>query len=204
MTSPPAAAATPGGRKAFDAWSARRVAEVAGHPRLAALRAERARRLLVALRARVAAEWPGDDVAGVEVLGDTAFVVALVSGARVVYRARDLRLGAWFVDVCRRLNDAGLGAPLHERRVVAREWYGGDELVEPRPPASAVRFFRGAGGLLRLLQECRAVDMHRRNVVADGDRLAVVDFDGLFADSKHAEAQAARSGWQNGLYQIDY
>src|SRR5262249_8645718 len=135
-------------------------------------------------------------------LPPSAIGVALASGRRLVYKPRDVRIGAWFMELVAELNERGLRVQLQGRRIAAGPEHAWDEGVdaEPCPGAGeAARFFGRAGALLRLLQALRAVDMHRRNLVAAGEHPAIVDFDGLFRPELGERSWLERSPYATGL-----
>ena len=166
------------------------------------------RRQVTLFGERLGRDFPGEGATGVEILGSrsslppSAIGVTLASGRRLVYKPRDVRIGAWFMELARELNERGLRLPLHVRRIVAGPEHAWDERVDAAPCRDAgevERFFVRAGALLRLLQALRAVDMHRRNLVAAGEHPAIVDFDGLFRPALPDRSWLERSPYATGL-----
>ncbi len=175
--------------------------------RLCGLSRDGWRRHCHALASRLARDL-GEPAAALEILGSAAALppsaigLTLASGRRIVYRTRDQRIGAWFIELCRELNERGLRAPLHLRRVEPRAGYAWDERVEPAPcegPDAVRAYFVRVGELARLLSLLRAVDMHRRNVVAAGEHPVIVDFDGLFRPMAPERSSLERTPFSTGL-----
>ena len=106
----------------------------------------------------------------------------VASGLRVVYKPKDLGLERAYNELLRWL-DRRVAAPrFGALTVLPRAGYGWVEHVPHRPCASAAearRFYRGAGRLLGLLYVLGGDDCHYENLIACGERLALVDAETL-------------------------
>lgn len=118
--------------------------------------------------------------------GRSVAVLTFASGARVVYKPRDLGAHTTFATAVRWLNTVAPGIDLATVAAVRGDGYGWLEFVEPSPladHAAADRFYRRQGALLVLLHALHAADMHFENVVARGDQPLLVDTETLFHPS---------------------
>lgn len=114
--------------------------------------------------------------------GRTVKIATFASGARVVYKPKDLaideawgRLVAWFNG---QQKDLKLRAP----RVLAGAGYGWVEFVEAATcdtESEVVRYYRNAGALVCLLYLLGATDFHYENLIAAGDCPVPVDMETL-------------------------
>jgi type 2 lantibiotic biosynthesis protein LanM len=116
-------------------------------------------------------------------LHDNGRAVALLvfdGGRRVVYKPKDLRVSAAFLDLVATLNRAGLEHPLHVRRMILRGLYTWEEWVEHSPcrtVAEVERFFYRMGMITRLLQLLGARDFWLDNLVACGEQPVFIDLE---------------------------
>jgi type 2 lantibiotic biosynthesis protein LanM len=124
-----------------------------------------------------------DDVEGdAGDLHDHGRAVALLrfaSGRRVVYKPKDLRISAAFIDLVAFLNQ-DLALPLHTRVILPREGYAWESWVEHEPCLSAEevrQFYTRLGMLLRLLQLLGARDFWLDNLVAAGAHPVFIDLE---------------------------
>lgn len=121
--------------------------------------------------------------------GRTVLALTFAAGGRLVYKPRDLSGEAAFQALLRELDDGG-PAPL-ALDVLVRSGYGWEQHVqarEPRGAGEAARHLEACGALLAALHLLRAVDCHHENVLAVGDRPALVDAETLLAPASLAAA----------------
>ena len=112
--------------------------------------------------------------------GRMVVVVTFESGDRVVYKPRDMRLDVAFGALVDRLCEAGLDLGGTVPRTLARSGYGWASFVGHRYSADATElaaFWQRAGELLGVLTALGGSDMHGNNVIACGDRLALIDLE---------------------------
>lgn len=116
-------------------------------------------------------------------------VLSFESGARVVYKPRDLvahqRFGAMV---------SWLGLDLRTPDVLVRPGYGWLEFIPRRELAdldAAESFYRRQGALLALLHVVRAADVHCENLIACGDQPVLVDAETLFQSGLRTSGVAA-------------
>jgi type 2 lantibiotic biosynthesis protein LanM len=118
-------------------------------------------------------------------LHDHGRVVVLLTfsgGQRLVYKPKDLRSAAGFMDVVEYLNNHGLELRLPTRQIITRDDYGWEEFVTAGPTADADgagRYYQRLGQLVRLAEflECR--DFWADNLLAIGDGPAFIDLENL-------------------------
>lgn len=121
--------------------------------------------------------------------GRTVLALTFAAGGRLVYKPRDLSGEAAFQALLRELDDGG-PAPL-ALDVLARAGYGWEQHAQAREPHGgdeAARHLEACGALLAALHLLRAVDCHHENVLAVGDRPALVDAETLLAPASLAAA----------------
>jgi Domain of unknown function (DUF4135)/Lanthionine synthetase C-like protein len=114
--------------------------------------------------------------------GRTVTLLTFAGGHRVVYKPKDLRSVAGFMDVLTFLNTHGLPLDLSTRRILLRDGYGWEEFVVWRPcepGEEPSRFYRRLGMLARLAQllECR--DLWVDNLIAVGERPMFIDLENV-------------------------
>lgn len=118
-------------------------------------------------------------------LHDHGRVVTLLTfsgGQRLVYKPKDLRSAAGFMDVLEYLTNHGLELGLPTRKIITRDEYGWEEFVvaAPTPDADgAGRYYVRLGMLVRLAEflECR--DFWADNLLAIGDGPAFIDLENV-------------------------
>jgi hypothetical protein len=111
--------------------------------------------------------------------------VAIVSfGAdSVVYKPKDMRHAEVFQDLLAWLSSR-LPLPLASHRVVCRDGYGWEALIEAAPcpdEAGFGRYYRRLGMLTRLVQLLDGRDMWADNLIAVGDQPVLIDLECLLA-----------------------
>lgn len=107
-------------------------------------------------------------------------LLTLVSGKRVVYHGKDLRIAAWFAELVSELTRAGLTLALAPRSILARDRYAWADYVESSPctdSAQVERYFTRVGMYLRLFQALRTIDMHGRNVIVVNEHPVFIDLE---------------------------
>jgi len=134
--------------------------------------------------------------------GAAVAVLRFAAGPQVVYKPRDLRVAAGWMELAALLNDRGLHPPLHLRPLLVRDGYLWDAFVEARPCTSAEevgRYYRRMGMYARLLQLLDATDFIGENWVAHGEHPVPIDLETLLsprpplpADASAAEREGAR------------
>ncbi|MBB4948320.1 hypothetical protein F4556_003855 [Kitasatospora gansuensis] len=136
----------------------------------------------------------GDRHAG----GRSVALLYFAGGRAVVYKPKDMRHAAAYLDLSRRLNEE-LSLDLPVRTVLIRSDrgddghaasltahvesdYGWEELVPHRPCADAggfARFYRRLGMTMRLVQLLEGRDLWADNLLADGEHPALIDLECL-------------------------
>ena len=114
--------------------------------------------------------------------GRSVAVVRFTSGARVMYKPRNLRVDQHFQRLLSWLDDRGAQPPLRTFWVLDRGTYGWTEFVESGPCAdrdALRRFHRRQGALLALLQTLGATDFHLENVIASGEHPMLIDLEAM-------------------------
>jgi type 2 lantibiotic biosynthesis protein LanM len=122
----------------------------------------------------------GGDLGDVHDHGRAVAMLTFDGGRSVVYKPKDLRSAAAFVELLRHLNGRGLDPPLHTRTLIPRDGYTWDEFVPYRECESREevgRFYHRMGMLARLLQLLNARDFWLDNLIAAGDHPVFVDFE---------------------------
>lgn len=154
----------------------------------------------------------GDRHAG----GRSVSLLYFASGRAVVYKPKDMRHAAAYLDLVGRLNRE-LSLDLPERTVLIRSDrgddghaaslaahcendYGWEELVPHRPCADVggfARFYRRLGMTIRLVQLLEGRDLWADNLIADGEHPALIDLECLLYP--RVQAPPAISADQHGL-----
>ncbi len=118
--------------------------------------------------------------------GRSVRVLTFESGARLVYKPKDLRLDLAWHALVKRLNASSPPIELRAVRVVARDGYGWTDYVAhdgcPDREACA-RFYRRAGAWLALLHVFAATDMHQENLIASGEHPVPIDLETILQPS---------------------
>lgn len=136
--------------------------------------------------------------------GRSVAVLTFASGARVVYKPKDLRCADKFMGLLDALNAAGPSVTLPTRRIICRDGWCWEEYVAQRQAGSAAeasRFFRRFGMMLRALQIVEGRDFWIDNLRVDGDRPVFVDLECIL----HPRIAAGNPAAANmGLHPDDY
>ncbi len=112
--------------------------------------------------------------------GRSVRVLTFESGARVVYKPKDLRLDFAWHRLIARLNMASPPIELRAVRTIARDGYGWAEYIAHTGCADqdgCGRLFRRYGAWLALFHCFAATDMHHENVIAAGDQPVPIDLE---------------------------
>ena len=130
---------------------------------------------------------PGDPLVGLDLGagdahrgGQSVAVLTFASGARLVYKPRDLRVDAAFQRVLAVLATWG-ATDLRTCAVLPRQGYGWMEFVPTAAPAddAELPYFERVGQLTAVLYLLGARDMHHSNVVCDGISPVAIDLETL-------------------------
>lgn len=112
--------------------------------------------------------------------GQSVLIVAFSSGARVVYKPKDMRIDAAWQSLVAALNQGNAPLTLRAPRCITRDHYGWAEYIEHAACADSTgftAFFRRAGAWLALLHVFAASDMHHENIIAAGDHPIPIDLE---------------------------
>jgi class II lanthipeptide synthase len=112
--------------------------------------------------------------------GRSVKVLTFESGARAVYKPKDLRLDVAWHGLIARLNEARPPIDLRAVRTVARDGYGWTEYIAHtgcNDWDSCRRFFTRSGAWLALFHCVAATDMHHENMIAAGDQPVPIDLE---------------------------
>jgi type 2 lantibiotic biosynthesis protein LanM len=112
--------------------------------------------------------------------GRSVRVLTFESGARVVYKPKDLRLDVAWHRLIARLNEANPPIDLRAVRAIARDGYGWSEYSVHsgcNDRDACRRIFRRSGAWLALFHCFAATDMHQENVIAAGDQPMPIDLE---------------------------
>ncbi len=139
--------------------------------------------------------------------GRTVAILGFESGARIVYKPKDLRVDAAWAALVDRLNP---GAPIDLRavRVLVRDGYGWTEFVENESCSTTddfATFFRRAGAWLALFYAFVAVDMHQENILAAGAHPVPIDLETILqhADTRlHDDEDGAGTAFRAAMQRI--
>ena len=113
----------------------------------------------------------------------TVIGVAFECGLRVVYKPKPLQLEAAFSDFVQWCNRAGLQPTLRPIRIVPRDGYGWAEYLAHDSCSdlnAARRFYQRSGALLCVAYLLQGNDLHGENVLAAGEKPALLDLETLF------------------------
>lgn len=132
--------------------------------------------------------------------GRMVLACELRTGVQLVYKPRTVQGEVAFYRFIDWLNEQRLSVDLKSLRVVDRDTHGWMEVVafEPCPSAGGVRrFYQRAGMLLGALHALATTDVHRENLIANGEHPVVVDLETLLNDVSHGRPGPARAGHAN-------
>lgn len=109
-------------------------------------------------------------------------LLTFAGGTRIVYKPKDVRIAAAFLDLVHTLNERELPLALHTHKIIAGRDYAWEEFVAETPCENAGqvgRFYFRCGMLLRLLQSLRGSDFHYENIIAAGEQPVPIDLEML-------------------------
>ncbi len=109
--------------------------------------------------------------------------MTFASGARIVYKPSDQKLGAAYFDFLAWLDEQGCPVRLRSPAILDRGDYGWVEFIENLPCAAADDahvYYRRLGALLCLIYVLNGIDMHFENVVACGDEPVPIDLETIY------------------------
>lgn len=115
--------------------------------------------------------------------GRTVIGITFESGARLVYKPKDMGLEDGYFRFAEWLNIRGSPLDLKVLKVLNRGSYGWVEFVGPVPmedEQQARRFYLRSGMLLCLIHICDGTDFHNENVVACGEYPVPIDLETIF------------------------
>ncbi len=137
---------------------------------------------------------PGGPVAGVKGdVGDmhnhgrSVAVLTFASGGKAVYKPKDLRIAAAYMDLVRALNPY-LELPLMARTILTRGSYAWEAHIAPaacQAEQQVAHFYRRMGMTIRLLQMLEARDFWLDNLIACGDQPVFIDLEMLLQPRDH-------------------
>lgn len=110
------------------------------------------------------------------------------SSTSLIYKPRSVAPEVHFARLLQRLNAEGIPHTFKGVRCWDREEYGWMEEVVPRScsdQADLHAFYWRAGALLALVYLLRGVDIHRENLIADGDQPMLIDLETLWHPQEH-------------------
>ncbi len=116
--------------------------------------------------------------------GRTVGLLTFASGTRVVYKPKDLRVAAAYMELIEQLNAGGIVPQLPTRRLVISDGFAWEEFVTEAPCASADdvrRFYVQMGAHVRLVQLLDGADFTGDNVIAGGAFPALVDLEAILS-----------------------
>ncbi|MFW9257797.1 type 2 lanthipeptide synthetase LanM [Nostoc sp. CALU 546] len=120
------------------------------------------------------------DAGDVHAQGRTVAILTFASGNKVVYKPKDLRCAAAFINLVTDLNQSGLEPQLHVRSILTRGNYTWEEFVEYKPCQNSQevqRFYMRMGMTIRLLQLLEGRDFWLDNLVAHGEYPVFIDLE---------------------------
>lgn len=120
--------------------------------------------------------------------GEQVQLLTFQSGARLVYKPRDLRLGSAFLELLGLWPDTAW----RQRPMLARSSYCWDTFIEPHPcadEAGRILYFYRLGVLAALGELTNSRDMHRDNLVAVGSQPHILDLETVVHPFWHEEVE---------------
>jgi lantibiotic modifying enzyme len=132
--------------------------------------------------------------------GQATHVLSFGSGAKLVYKPRQMAMERCYYEFVAWLNDYGLDPRLKVVRTLEEGAFGWMEFVPVAPcdtPAEVSRFFARMGAHLALTSLLGGTDLHSENVIAHGEHPVPVDLETLFHADPLPEnlSGATARGW---------
>ncbi len=118
--------------------------------------------------------------------GKSVALLTFEFGKKLFYKPRDLRGVSAFHALLFELNQLGLSPQLKGYQVLAREGYGWEEFVENLECMNlqaVSRYYKRAGMLSCLMYLLDGTDVHRQNLIANGEFPILIDLETLFRSS---------------------
>ena len=120
--------------------------------------------------------------------GRTVAILTVNESLKLVYKPHSLENDVIFSGLTQWMNrTGGLRVPLRHLRVLSRGVYGWQEYIEHRTcrdPEEAECYMYRTGALIFLARLSACCDLHRENLIANGDSPALVDLETMF-NNKH-------------------
>src|SRR5258708_2594920 len=115
--------------------------------------------------------------------GHSVTILTWISGFRLVYKPRAMRLDLHFQEVLTWLNAQGQQPAFRTLTIIDKQTYGWTEFAPALDCISreeVERFYQRQGGYLALLYALEARDFHFSNLIAAGEHPILVDLEALF------------------------
>ncbi|WP_017558636.1 type 2 lanthipeptide synthetase LanM family protein [Nocardiopsis baichengensis] len=110
--------------------------------------------------------------------GRTTHRVAFADGTVLMYKPRPAGIDQWWAELCSLLGEHGV-ADIRCALTLDRGEYGWQEFLANDQEADPVRYYRNLGALAAVTTLICSIDLHYENIVAVGDRPAVIDCETL-------------------------
>ncbi|GAB3464151.1 hypothetical protein GCM10027570_51950 [Streptomonospora sediminis] len=110
--------------------------------------------------------------------GRTTHRITFADGTVLMYKPRPAGVDQWWADLCSLLRERG-AADVHCARTLDRGTYGWQEFLRNSEEADPARYYRNLGALAAVTTLICSIDLHYENIVAVGDRPAVIDCETL-------------------------
>lgn len=133
--------------------------------------------------------------------GRTVAILHFAGGRSLVYKPKPLGLEVAYADLLTWLSEHGAALPLTAPKTLDLQTHGWVEFIERRPcrdEAGVGRFFERSGMLLCVLYCLGANDCHVENIIADEDRMMLIDVETALNPESPAIAEDS-SGYDSVL-----
>ncbi len=114
--------------------------------------------------------------------GKSVVSLKFESGAKLIYKPKNLELEQAWTDFLNWFNDHGLKPALKPLDVLHRGHYGWVGFIEPMPcetAAGVADFYRRTGSLVALIYLLNGNDCHHENLIASGDHPVIIDLESV-------------------------
>src|SRR5690606_29340262 len=118
-----------------------------------------------------------EDLSDLHNNGKAVAMISFSSGKKLIYKPRDVKIAAHFQTLLDLISQSS-DLDLKSYKILAREGYGWEEVIEHRPPNGL--FYKKCGAYLCLLYLLHASDIHKENIIASGEDPFFVDLEALF------------------------
>ena len=115
--------------------------------------------------------------------GRTVARLAFEDGTRLIYKPRSVATEHHFYKLLRVINSSGIPHPLKSAKSWNRGAYGWMEDIPNNAcaePSGVKRFYWRAGALMCLVYLANGIDVHRQNMIADGEFPVLIDLETLW------------------------